>query len=69
MNPVSPIHFLVIPRKPIPGLSHAEEADQALLGHLLLVAKKVADQEKLAEGYRIGKLSHVDSEVGLSFRD
>ena len=37
INPQAPTHFLVIPKKPIAKLSDAEEADQALLGHLLLV--------------------------------
>eukprot|EP00069_Balaena_mysticetus_P014039 bmy_08567T0 len=38
----APVHFLVIPEKPIPCISQAEEEDQKLLGHLLLVAKKTA---------------------------
>jgi histidine triad (HIT) family protein len=28
VNPQAPIHFLVIPLKPIPGISHAEEEDK-----------------------------------------
>ncbi|XP_004712467.1 adenosine 5'-monophosphoramidase HINT2 [Echinops telfairi] len=51
--PQAPVHFLVIPKKPIPRISQAEEEDQQLLGHLLLVAKKVAKAEGLAEGYRL----------------
>ncbi|WAR09200.1 HINT2-like protein [Mya arenaria] len=43
VSPEAPVHFLVIPKKPLTGL----------LGHLLLVAKKVADQKKLEKGYRI----------------
>lgn len=53
INPVAPIHYLVIPRKTIPRLSKAEEADEALLGHLLFVASKLAKQEKLDAGFRI----------------
>lgn len=52
INPQAPTHFLVIPKKPIPKLSDAEEADQALLGHLLLVASRVAEQEGL-EDFRL----------------
>ena len=40
--PQAPTHVLIIPRKPIPMLSMADEEDQALLGHLLVVAGKVA---------------------------
>lgn len=52
VNPQAPTHFLVIPRKEIPSLADAIKEDQELLGHLLLVADKVARQEGLAEGYR-----------------
>ena len=47
VNPQAPVHFLVIPKKPIVSLSEAGTEDQALLGHLLLVASKVATQEGL----------------------
>lgn len=53
ITPQAPIHILVIPKKPIPRVSEAEADDQALLGHLLLTVKKVAEQESLAKGYRI----------------
>lgn len=53
MNPQAPVHFLVIPRKPISQLSKAEEDDEALLGHLLLVGKKVAAQVGLEDGFRV----------------
>ncbi len=53
ITPQAPTHILVIPKQPIPRVSSAETADQALLGHLLLTVKKVADQEGVANGYRI----------------
>ena len=45
--PQAPVHVLVIPRKPIESLRSAVAADEALLGHLLLVAARVAKQEGL----------------------
>lgn len=51
--PQAPVHILVIPRKPIVGLSHANDADAALLGHLLLTARAIAKDQGLAEGFRI----------------
>jgi histidine triad (HIT) family protein len=42
INPQAPTHALVIPRAHIASLSAAEEADEALLGHLLRVASRVA---------------------------
>lgn len=47
--PQAPVHVLVIPRKPIESLREAEASDEALLGHLLLVAAKVAQQEGLTD--------------------
>lgn len=49
INAQAPVHFLVIPKKPIAKLSDAQAEDQALLGHLLLVANKVAAQEGLTD--------------------
>ena len=51
--PQAPVHFLVIPRKLIPRVAEATAADEALIGHLLLVAKKVARDLKLEKGFRI----------------
>ncbi|XP_004600287.2 adenosine 5'-monophosphoramidase HINT2 [Sorex araneus] len=51
--PQAPVHFLVIPKKPIPRISQAEDEDQQLLGHLLLVAKKTAKSQGLGDGYRV----------------
>ncbi|XP_033186008.1 histidine triad nucleotide binding protein 1 [Bombus vancouverensis nearcticus] len=53
INGQAPVHFLVIPRKPIPQLSTAEDGDEALLGHLMIVARKVAKQQGLNDGFRL----------------
>jgi histidine triad (HIT) family protein len=53
INPKAPTHVLVIPKKPIPCMDQAGEADQALLGHLLLQAAAVARQLGLTTGYRL----------------
>ena len=47
--PQAPIHILVIPRKSIESLNNVTEDDEALLGHLLLVAQKVAHQNDLED--------------------
>ena len=53
VHPQAPTHILVIPKKPIPQLAQAQGEDQALLGHLLLVAQQVAVQAGLENGYRV----------------
>ncbi|MEB3200682.1 MAG: histidine triad nucleotide-binding protein [Synechococcaceae cyanobacterium] len=45
--PQAPVHVLVIPRDPIAQLGEAGEEHESLLGHLLLVAARVARQEGL----------------------
>lgn len=44
IQPQAPIHVLVIPKKPIARVGAAEEHDAALLGHLLIVAGRVATE-------------------------
>ncbi|XP_019947061.1 adenosine 5'-monophosphoramidase HINT1 [Paralichthys olivaceus] len=51
--PQAPTHILVVPKKPIVQLSQAEDTDAALLGHLMMVAKKCAHDAGLSNGYRI----------------
>jgi histidine triad (HIT) family protein len=53
INPQAPTHVLIIPRTPIPRLVDANEEHQALLGHLLLVAGKVARQLGVDDAFRL----------------
>ena len=43
----APIHFLVIPKKPVVSLWDCKEEDQDLLGHLLLTGKNIAKSKNL----------------------
>jgi histidine triad (HIT) family protein len=53
INPQAPTHALVIPRAHIASLNEAGESDEALLGHLLLVAARIAGEAGHAErGFR-----------------
>jgi histidine triad (HIT) family protein len=52
VNPQAPTHLLVIPRKPIDRLAAAEDADGPLLGHLMMVANRVAADAGL-EDFRL----------------
>ncbi|HYC76070.1 MAG TPA: histidine triad nucleotide-binding protein [Planctomycetota bacterium] len=51
--PRAPTHLLVIPRKPLRDVASATEEDAALLGHLMLVAARVAKSEGVGDGFRI----------------
>lgn len=51
--PQAPVHILIIPKKPIPKLADATPQDHALMGHLLLKVKQVAEEAGLEKGYRV----------------
>jgi len=53
INPQAPVHILIIPKKPISKLNDAEVSDQELLGHLMLVANKIAEKEGVADAFRL----------------
>ncbi len=53
VNPQAPVHVLVIPKEPLAKLSDAESNHHALMGHLLLTVKRVAEQLELKNGYRV----------------
>lgn len=53
INPQAPTHLLIIPKKVIPKLSDASEDDQMILGHLMLVSGKIADELGLDETFRL----------------
>jgi histidine triad (HIT) family protein len=53
INPQAPVHVLLIPKKVIPTHADVREEDRELLGHLHLVAARLAEQLGLHEGYRL----------------
>jgi len=54
INPQAPIHVLVIPRKHIEKVSEATEADQELLGKIILVGNQIAKKLGIDEsGFRM----------------
>jgi histidine triad (HIT) family protein len=53
INPQAPVHVLIIPREHFESLDEAGRGDEPVLGHMLRVAARVANDEGLAEsGYR-----------------
>ena len=53
LTPQAPIHLLIIPREHLESLNDAGKSDEALLGHLLRLAPKIANQLGIAEnGFR-----------------
>ncbi len=52
INPVAPIHFMLIPKQHLISLAQAGEAHAALLGRMLLLAPKLALEQGLTAGFR-----------------
>ena len=53
INPVAPIHILVIPKKRIEKISDSNTEDKELLGHLFLVAGNIARDLGIEEAFRL----------------
>lgn len=54
INPKAPVHILIVPRQHLATLLDANQADDRLLGHLLLVANRIARQVGIADrGFRV----------------
>lgn len=53
VSPQAPTHVLVIPKREIVNIASAADDDAALLGHLMIAARRVAEQLELDGGYRL----------------
>ncbi len=54
INPVAPVHVLIVPRIHIPSLNELEAGHTEIMGQMMLAAKEVARQQEIAEkGYRL----------------
>ena len=53
INPQAPVHVLIIPKKVIPTHADLKEEDKTIMGHLHLVAARLAEKLGIQEGYRV----------------
>ncbi|MDR1474486.1 MAG: histidine triad nucleotide-binding protein [Endomicrobium sp.] len=54
INPQAPIHIVIIPKKHISGLDNALCEDEQILGHIQVVATKIAKQfPEMKNGFRL----------------
>ena len=54
INPQSPVHLLIIPKRHIPSLTHLSETESPLIGHMVNTANQLAKREGISErGYRV----------------
>ncbi len=53
INPARPMHILVVPKRHITSLQDATPADEPILGRMLAVANKLANENGSPEGFRV----------------
>lgn len=54
IHPRAPVHLLIVPNKAIPTANDVTEADEALIGHMVTVARELARGAGIADsGYRL----------------
>lgn len=54
INPVAPVHILVIPKKHIESLVDLKKEDELLIGKIYTAINKIAEQEKISDkGFRV----------------
>ncbi|WP_369599987.1 histidine triad nucleotide-binding protein [Hahella sp. SMD15-11] len=54
INPQAPVHLLIIPKTPIATINEINESNKDVVGHLFVVAAKLAKEMGFAEdGYRV----------------
>lgn len=53
INPQSPVHVLIIPKRVISRLAETKDTDKGLLGHLLIIAKEQSKKLGIENGYRL----------------
>ncbi|WP_448584698.1 histidine triad nucleotide-binding protein [Thermocrinis sp.] len=59
INPVAPVHILIVPKKHIFGIQTLEQEDEPLVGHMFYVARRIGEElglvspESLKGGYRL----------------
>ena len=54
INPIAPVHILIVPNEAIATVNNLEDMHESIAGRLMLVASRLAEQEGIAEsGYRL----------------
>jgi len=53
LRPQAPVHVLIVPNRHVAGVDSVELEDTVLLGKLFLVARRLAEQEGIVNGYRL----------------
>lgn len=62
INPVAPVHILIVPKKHMDSIKDMKREDEPLIGKIYSVINKIAEEQGVAEkGYRVITNSGKDS--------
>jgi histidine triad (HIT) family protein len=52
IHPLSPVHFMLVPKEHIESMAHLETKHETLMGRIMVLAQRLARQEGSPEGFR-----------------
>jgi len=53
IKPLAPVHLLIIPKEHITSINHIEKKHRELMGDMFLLAKNMAKEYEINEGYKL----------------
>jgi histidine triad (HIT) family protein len=53
INPLRPVHILVVPKRHITSLASVTEADTSVLGRILAISNRLANEQGSSDGFRV----------------
>jgi histidine triad (HIT) family protein len=53
IHPIAPVHILIMPKKEIPNIQSIEPQDYSLIGEIVEVAQRLAEEKGIGDGYRL----------------
>jgi histidine triad (HIT) family protein len=54
IRPIAPVHFMIIPKRHVDSLQQCSDEHQALLGKIMLLAPKLAQEQGMSTGFKLG---------------
>ncbi len=51
--PIAPVHYLLIPKNHISGVSEINSENSSVVAHIFEVASKIAEEKGLSDGFRV----------------
>lgn len=53
IKPLAPVHILIVPKEHLASINELEEKHKIMLGEMLLLAKKLAKEHEISEGFKL----------------